>query len=432
MRATRWRRVRILGAFLLAGVLASCSSGGGDNEGGGSSTTTPENVRLVVNTFGNFGYKELYKQYQQQHPNVTIVENVTEYNQHHQQLATRLAAGSGAGDLVAVDEGFIVQFRSQPQNFANLLDYGAGEIKDRWLPWKWEQSLSPDGQVQIGLGTDVGGMAMCYRTDLFKAAGLPTDRAEVSQLWPDWNAYIETGKRFAAAGTNAKFIDSGTQMYNTILAQAPLAYYDKQNQLITSTNPAVKNAFDTTMQAVQANLSANLITFSPQWNSGFQKSAFATLPCPAWMMGYIQGQAPKTKGKWDVAAVPGGSGNWGGSFLTVPKQSKHPREAYELAAFLTAPEQTLTVFKETGNLPSQPSLYTDPALTDFKNPFFSDAPVGQIFTTAAKNLQPQYQGPKHGQIRQQIERSIQRVEQGKQTPEEAWQQAQEDAEKVAA
>jgi cellobiose transport system substrate-binding protein len=428
MRGTRWWRVRTIGALLLVGILAaSCGSDGGSQGG----DAAPQKVRLVVNTFGTFGYKDLYKQYMQQHPNVTIVENVSEYNQHHQQLATRLAAGNGAGDLVGIDEGFIVQFRSQPQNFANLLDFGAGELKDRWLPWKWEQSLSADGKTQIGVGTDVGGMAMCYRTDLFEAAGLPTGRAEVSKLWPDWNAFIQTGQRFAAAGTDAKFIDSGTQMYNAILGQQTESYYDKQNQPVFATNPSVQTAWSTTMQAVQAGLSANLITFSPQWNSGFQKSAFATLPCPAWMMGYIQGQAPKTKGRWDVAAVPGGSGNWGGSFLAVPKQSKNAKAAYDLAAWLTAPEQALYVFKQTGNLPSQPQLYSDAAVTSFKNPFFNDAPVGEIFTGAARSLQPQYQGPRHGQIRQQIERAVQRVEQGKQDPDAAWQQALKDAEKAA-
>lgn len=428
MRGTRWWRVRTVGALLLVGILAaSCGSDGGSQGG----DAAPQKVRLVVNTFGTFGYKDLYKQYMQQHPNVTIVENVSEYNQHHQQLATRLAAGNGAGDLVGIDEGFIVQFRSQPQNFANLLDFGAGELKDRWLPWKWEQSLAADGRTQIGLGTDVGGMAMCYRTDLFKAAGLPTGRAEVSKLWPDWNAFIQTGQKFTAAGTDAKFIDSGTQMYNAILGQQTESYYDKQNQPVFATNPSVQTAWSTTMQAVQAGLSANLITFSPQWNSGFQKSAFATLPCPAWMMGYIQGQAPKTKGRWDVAAVPGGSGNWGGSFLAVPKQSKNAKAAYDLAAWLTAPEQALYVFKQTGNLPSQPQLYSDAAVTSFKNPFFNDAPVGEIFTGAAKSLQPQYQGPRHGQIRQQIERAVQRVEQGKQDPDAAWQQALKDAEKAA-
>ena len=75
------------------------------------------------------------------------------------------------------------------------------------------------------------------------------------------------------------------------------------------------------------------------------------------MMGYIQGQAPKTRGKWDIAAVPGGGGNWGGSFLTVPKQCKHAQEAYDLIKFLTSPASEAYVFKQTGNLPSQPALY---------------------------------------------------------------------------
>ena len=86
------------------------------------------------------------------------------------------------------------------------------------------------------------------------------------------------------------------------------------------------------------------------------------------MMGYIKDQAPDTSGKWDVAAIPGGGGNWGGSFLAIPKESKNPQAAYDLAAYLTAPEQELRIFKDTGNLPSLPALYTDPALTGVHEP----------------------------------------------------------------
>ena len=54
--------------------------------------------------------------------------------------------------------------------------------------------MSADGKTQIGLGTDVGGLAMCYRTDLFEKAGLPTDRDAVSKLWPTWDDFINVGK----------------------------------------------------------------------------------------------------------------------------------------------------------------------------------------------------------------------------------------------
>src|SRR5690349_22246379 len=54
-----------------------------------------EKIKLTVNDFGVFGYKPLYAEYQQSHPNIEIVESVSEYNTHHMNLINHLAAGSG-------------------------------------------------------------------------------------------------------------------------------------------------------------------------------------------------------------------------------------------------------------------------------------------------------------------------------------------------
>ena len=177
---------------------------------------------------------------------------------------------------------------------------------------------------------------------------------------------------------------------------------------------------------MQAGESAKLATFSQQWNAGFQRGSFATVACPAWMTDTIKQNAPQTSGKWDIATIPGGSGNWGGSFLTVPKQSKHRKEAAELARFLTAPEQASWIFRTQGHLPSQAALYDDPAVLGNTNAFFNNAPTGQIFTEAAKNLRPQYQGPKDGDIGPLIGLGITRVDKGKQRPAQAWDQVLKD------
>ena len=59
---------------------------------------------------------------------------------------------------------------------------------------------------------------------------------------------------------------------------------------------------------------------------------FAAMLCPGWMLGVISGNAPDITG-WDIAdAFPGGGGNWGGSYLTVPANGAHVKEAAELAA----------------------------------------------------------------------------------------------------
>lgn len=427
---TRSTSARLRLATLLAvPAVALAGCGGEDTEQASASGDEP--VELVVSTFGNFGYGPLLEEYVADNPGVTVVEQEAEFNQHHEQLAQRLAGGSGAGDVVGIDEGFITQFKANPDQFVNLLDMGAAELEDQWLPWKWQQSMAGDGAHQIGLGTDVGGLAMCYRTDLFEAAGLPTDRAEVSALWPTWDDFITVGTEFEAAGTDASFVDSATNVFNPILMQQEQGYYNDADEFIAGDNPGVREAWDLTTQIIDADASAGLTSFSPEWNDGFKSGSFATLACPAWMMGYIQDQAPDTAGNWDIAAVPGGGGNWGGSFLAVPAQSEHPEQAYELAAWLTAPEQQARIFTELGNLPSQPELYNDPAVADFTNDFFNEAPVGEIFTSSAEELVPQYLGSQNGPVRTAFENALREVENGNLVSDEAWQRGLADAERAA-
>ncbi|WP_434743142.1 ABC transporter substrate-binding protein [Micromonospora sp. SH-82] len=416
----RWTRAVAVGAVSLTLVAGCSGSSTGDGADG--------RVTLRVNFWGDFGLDQLKGRYEAANPNVRIVLNSGEFNAQHEDLQKKLVAGSGAADIAAVDQGFVVQFRSQADKFVNLLDKGASSYESRYLPWKWKQSLSADGKTQIGLGTDVGGLAMCYRTDLFAAAGLPTDRDQVSALWPTWDEFIEVGKGYTAK-SGKKFIDSGTNLFNPILGQQQAGFYDEQDRLRMDGGPKV--AFDYTIKALQADISANLTSFQTDWNRGFASGAFAVLACPAWMLGHIKETAPDTEGKWDIAAVPGGGGNWGGSFLTIPKQSKHVDEAYKLLEWLIQPEQQIEIFKEVGNLPSQPALYTDPAITEFKNPFFSDAPVGQIFPKMAQGLTPQYLGRRNGPTSVAVEDVIRRVQNDTLKGDAAWAEAVKAAEKAA-
>ena len=421
-----WRRWRSLAALLvltaLAGTGYAASTAAGNPQ---------QEVTLTVSLFGDFGYKDLYERFEKSHPGVTIKESIQDYAVHHSNLAKSVATGAGAADVEAIEVGFIAQFKEQPDRFVNLRQYGAGALKARWLPWKWQQALGRRGEI-VGLGTDVGSLAICYRRDLFQKAGLPTNRAAVSKLWPTWQTFVATGRRFQAkAPKGVTFFDSGSNLYNAMIGQLNPAYYDRSGEVIVSSNPRVKSAWNLTMLAIQAGQSAGFAAFSNDWNTGFKKGSFATVTCPAWMMGYIQGQAPNTKGKWDIARVPGNGGNWGGSFLAVPKQSKHAALAAELVKFLTSPASEAYVFKQTGNLPSQPALLKSKAVAGFKNPFFSNAPVGQIFATSALRLKPQIIGPQQGAIQTASSNAIQRVEQKKQTPAKSWSQFLKDVEAVS-
>jgi len=401
-------------------------------------TTPGQPITLNVDVFGQFGYEDLYKQYEAANPGIKIVERGTgaRLDDHTTRMTQQLAAGSGMGDIVAIEEGTLIQFKAQSDKFVNLLDQGASADQGNFLPWKWEQGLSADGKSLMGLGTDVGGMGICYRTDLYKAAGLPTDREAVSALFPTWEAFITKGEEFKTKTPNVAWADAGTNFYNVILMQKAGAssgytYYDKSNNFVMSSNPAIKESFDLTMSLVSKGLTAKLFTFSDEWAAGTKQSKFANVPCPAWMTGVIEGNAgPEQKAKWDIAKAPGG-GNWGGSFLSVPKQSTHQAEAAKLARFLTSPQGQIAAWKSKGNLPSSPQAQADPSVADKKNEYFSNAPTGTIFAAGAKDLKPVYMGPKNQAVRTEVENAIRAVEQGQLKADAAWAKALADAEKAS-
>ena len=427
----RTGRRRAPAALALAAVLVAAPACGT----GGEEASTAGKIVLTVDIFSDtgFGYDKLIEKYMKDNPNITVQQRgvgigLGDYNI---RLTEWMASGQGAGDIVALEEGTIVQFKAQADNFVNLLDHGAAELEGNFLPWKWAQGMTGDGKL-IGLGTDVGSMAMCYRKDLFRAAGLPTDRDKVSELWPTWQKFIEVGEEYAAKGNaESRFVDAATNVYNTVLLQVAGArggtgytYFDKSDTFVMGENPDVRKAWNITVEMIDKGLSAGLQINSSQWTTGVIEGLFATVGCPAWMTGVIQGNAgEKEAGTWDIAKAPGSGGNWGGSFLAVPKQSQNQAEAVRLAKYLTSPEAQIEAFNVVGTLPSSGKALDDPGVLGKKNEYFSNAPTGALFGVGVKDLQPVYLGPKNQPVRDAVENALRSIEQERRTPEQAWEDA---------
>ncbi|MGW5399518.1 extracellular solute-binding protein [Streptomyces sp. NPDC003952] len=426
-RAARRAPLR-LGALALAGALltAACGSGSDAGSGGSGAPGGGGRVTLTVDLFGAFGYQEagLYAEYEQLHPNVRIKQTDTEDEQDYwKSLQTRLAGGGGLADVQALEVGRIASVtQKQADKFADLKEYGAASLQGEFATAKWAAATTKDGKV-LGLGTDVGPEAMCYRSDLFKAAGLPTDRAELATRWATWDGYLELGRQYKAkAPSGSAWLDSVASLNSVMVGQAKERYYDASGALIYENGPAVKSAWDASVRAAADGLSAKLDQWSPPWNQAFSSGSFATMPCPAWMLGYIKGQAGEAgKGKWDVAKLPGGAGNWGGSYLAVPRAAQHKKEAYELVKWLTAPEQQTKLFRKQGNFPS--AVKAIGQIADAKDPYFSDAPIGQIFGEAAEQAPVQVLGVYDKDIADQITNALGEVERKGTPPEAAWSNA---------
>lgn len=415
---TRTRHLTAISAAAAVALIASaCGSNGSTSSDGDS---TDGQITLSVATFNEFGYEELFGEYEDLNPNIKIEHvKAATADDARDALRASLGANSGAADIEGVEVDWLVEFMQYPEKFAPLTDPA---VADRWLDWKTAAATLEDGTL-IGYGTDIGPEAICYRADIFADAGLPTDREEVAQLLEgDWENYFDVGRQFVASSDVAWF-DSAGALWQGMINQMETSYEQEDGTIIATTNPEVRALYDQVLKAAtEDGLSAGLGQWSADWNDSFQRESFATMLCPGWMLGIIEGLADGVEG-WDVANVfPGGGGNWGGSYLTVPAQGDHIEEAKALAQWLTEPEQQIKAFTAKGTFPSQVEAHSDDTLLSYTNAFFNDAPVGSMFVDRAEavTVRP-YKGPRYFQINQALSDALTRVDvDGTDDPESSW------------
>ncbi|MEV7091026.1 extracellular solute-binding protein [Streptomyces sp. NPDC093085] len=410
-------------------LVAGCSSGSDADK----ARTEDGKTVITMGLFGVMGIKEtdLLDRYMKENPDIVVKADVAGDEQsYYTALQTHLTAGSGLKDIQGIEIGRAKELvDTRADAFADLSKDGD---LTHFLPWKSSQVTTKDGKL-LGLGTDIGPMAVCYRKDLFEQAGLPTDREEVAKLWAgDWSKYVDAGRDFKANSKDKKvaFMDSASGLFNAMIYGGDKQFYDKDGKLVYRDNPVVTDAWKLSVDAARSGLTARLRQFQPGWDPGLANGTFATAVCPAWMLAHISEKAgPANKGKWDVAKAPKGA-NWGGSFLGVMESSPVKKEAEKLVAWLTAPEQQAYIFEKLGNFPSSKKAIDTPEVSSGTSPYFSDAPIGQIFGDAAKEIpDEQILGRKDGSIKDTFSAGLQLVEQGK-NPDEAWKTTDERIEKL--
>jgi cellobiose transport system substrate-binding protein len=425
MQTPRRTPVAIAAVAVSSALLLSACGGGG---------SAPEQaapggpVELKVSLFGTFGYEEvgLFDEYERLNPGVTITYESTQgEDKYWPALQTRLSSGSGVADVQGIEVARIADVvQNQEALWTDLRETPAADSIDNYIPWKEPAATTESGAV-LGLGTDIGPMGICYRSDLLAQAGLPTDPNELSARMSSWDDFLALGNQFkASAPAGVAWMDSAGGLYNAIVSTEQKIYYDEGGSLIYDTNPAVRSAFDKSAAAAQGGLTAKLEQFvDPGWDAGFGAGSFATIACPSWMIGYIKGKAGDGgSGQWNVTTLPGGTGgNWGGAYLAIPAVSEHKEEAGKLIAWLTAPEQQAKVFQEVGNFPSTTEGIS--MVAGATDPYFNNAPIGEIFSKSAEAAPIQVLGPEDGVVKNAMAQALLSVETNAVSPADAWEAA---------
>lgn len=332
---------RIAATLVLAAALlfSQACSGGSDDGSASSGSNTFE-----FWSFTGINQKSDVDRYTKAHPETNIKLTEVGSTSETAQALTAALAGGKVPDLVLIQGDDLPKFMSSVDNFVDLNTLGADKMKGDYLDWVISQSTAKDGKI-IGIPTDVGGLAVAYRTDLFKAAGLPTDRDEVSKLWPTWDAFIGVGQRYVQA-TGKAFLDNApTSVYFQAINQGNERYYNNADHKVSyKTNPQVKTAFDVTLKAIAANISAKQGSFSSGWTAGMGKGDFAVVSAPSWMLGSIRTNAPArpANGTWPrspATPVTGAAASWpsrSGRRTRRPPGSTSPRRSRRPGSSITS------------------------------------------------------------------------------------------------
>lgn len=385
-----WKKGLATGfAVLLAVTAAGCSS----STSAGGDTAKPANskdkIQLTLWYWNRSIDDNLLAQVSKQFPNIELkAEKIG--GDFRAKLITTITAGSGAPDITGINSDIATYFPSKDK-FVNLFDLGAKKEASNFLEWKWKQALTGDEKFMLGYPMDTGPTALFYRVDLFEKAGLPTDPAQVSAQLKDWNGYIDAAKKLkAATGGQVFMFDNIGTVYTQSLAQGDKVYFDTSDKFIGD-QPHIKQAWDRAATVMKEGLSAKIPGWTNDWNAAMNNGKVASFIGAAWMKQVIQDAAPDTKGKWRIARAPGGDGNNGGSFLAIPKQSKHPNEAFEVIKWLENPENQLQSFVTTSLYPSAPSVLKDQKMNQPVD-FFGGQKINEIFAESANHVKPAYFG----------------------------------------
>ncbi len=398
--------VAALGSAMILALITGCASG--DDSSADGKTT------LTITTFNTWGpaFDPLYKEYEEANPGVTIkATNVDTSDNALIDWQTKVAAGSGLSDVQVIEEGWLGKVLEVSDQFVDLNDFGAKDVASEQLDWKVKDGQDADGR-QIAYGLDIGPEGMCYNSKLFAEAGFPTERDAVAEFFggkdATWDKYFEIGKQYLAK-TGKPFYDQSGFIWNAMVQQQDEGYYTKDGELNVEGNKALEALLGQVADASQAGLSSDQTLFDWGKGKGFLDGSFATMVCPSWNLGVLKGQVTAAGGDsssgWDFANFfPGGPSNNGGSFLVVPKQSKHQEEAAKFAQWLSAKEQQVSTFKSGGLYPSNTAAQQDQGVMapNEISKFVNDAPLGEIFGELSIGVTNQFKGPQTSVIQSQV------------------------------
>lgn len=377
--------------------------------------------------------------FQAAYPDVEVEFLIMDPGDVYTNLPLALTAGEGLPDVVLVENSHLAQF-VQMGGGVGLMDLTdkVAPYLDQMNDYKWTD-CTLNGKYYC-MPWDSGPVVMYYRRDVFEAAGLPTDPADVTRSIATWDDYIEacrtirekTGAYCFAHNKANNF----ARLYEMVLWEQGLGYYDLQTGDVT-----VDSAQDiASLEMLGKFWDEDLVSDNLEWEDPWyaelgtvelSEHPIATIIEAAWMEVFMKSWiAPGTAGLWGVAYMPSVTGagprtaNDGGSTFVIPAQAPNPEAAWAFVEFaLGRRESQLKMFEVSGFIPSLETTYDDQLFQQGQD-FFAGQNTFEIYADAVKKIPSAgIYGPDYNMMNGAVSLAIQRFATGDVSAEEALQEA---------
>ena len=227
----------------------------------------------------------------------------------------------------------------------------------RYIDWKEKAATTPDGAV-LGLGTDIGPMGICYRTDLLEQAGLPTDPAQLAGADARLGRLPRPRREVQGRRTGRHGLDTTPRAGSTTRSSPPSSRSTttRRATLVYDVQPGRPPGVRHRRQgrAGRADRQARAVP-RPRLGPGLRLRPVRHDRLPVLDDRLHQGQGRRRRRRQVERHRPARRrGRQLGRLLprASPQPARTRRRPPKLIAWLTAPEQQAKVFAKVGNFPS--------------------------------------------------------------------------------
>jgi multiple sugar transport system substrate-binding protein len=336
--------------------------------------------------------QEVVDEWNKLHPEIFVnYQNAGAGNAEYTVLNTALQANSEIPDVVQIEWQHLPKYISQGV-LLDLTQYGANDIKDKFIPWTWAQASQ--GDAVYAYPQDAGPMVMFCNDAVLDKNGV-----KVPTTWDEFVAATAALHKSDAGAYLSNFTADQGWFFGMLWESGahPFTVNGADIKIDFTSNEAMRVAKMWGELMKSGNLSP-IDTYTNDWNAALGAGTIACWQAGAWGT-YISGNAPDYAGKWKVYLMPqwtaGGkvNGNYGGSAVSVMKATKHPKEAAMFNAWLNAdPAATLALTNpdKAGLFPTTLATLADPKWADVTYDYWSGQAIHQVMAEAAKQIDPSF------------------------------------------